>query len=318
MAGIACADIVIAIFTYSDVLREGGYSMAITVLLCYASQDKRDKRMAVQLKNHLSLLERNQLITVWDSSSISPGYEREQELGKLLDNAQIILLLVSASFLASHYCYKKEMLQAIERHERKEARVIPVIIRSTHWEEPPLDKLEPLPASAKPIAKWEPQDDGFKNVVDGIRQVITQWNEHSLPGPQRERQLLIEQLDRLIEAVKTQMQPPPRAIATANTLQQLSVLVPNEVTLADLIMGWQILSHSSQEDEEPAIAQRRVTCRELAQIASQFTSDQGDRANAIKTWRIWRDAFEHRNDPRQDTMAKTFARELTELQNTTH
>lgn len=289
--------------------------MAVTVLLCYAPQDKR---MADQLKNHLSLLERNQLISIWDYSGINPGDEWAQEIGRHLDSAQMILLLVSASFLASHYCFTVEMQQAIKRHENKEARVIPIILRDVYWNEPPLDKLLPLPDSARPISNWTPQDSGFKNTVDGIMKIVKQWNEQSLPGPQAERQHMIENLDHLIEAVKTQMQPPPRATATANTLQQLSIFIPNEVTLADLIVGWQILSRPLQQNEEPAVAQRRVTCGELAQIASQFAPDQGNRTNAIQTWDIWANAFKNSNDPRQTTMAKTFARELAELQEAVH
>jgi hypothetical protein len=127
-------------------------------------------------------------------------------------------------------------------------------------------------------------------------------------------------LDQLVEAVKAQMLPPGRGIATANTLQQLSVFIPNDVTLADLIVGWRILSHPSKQGEEPAVSQRRVTCGELANIASQLTAEQGNVAQAIKTWRVWADvdAFRNSGDPRHATMLRTFARELTELQEAPH
>src|SRR5207245_1163523 len=92
-----------------------------SVLFCYAHQDER---LVSQLKNHLSMLEHNGLIALWDYGSISPGTEWGQEIDKHLDEAQIILLFISASFLASKYCYREEMQRAIERHERKEARVI--------------------------------------------------------------------------------------------------------------------------------------------------------------------------------------------------
>jgi len=130
--------------------------------------------------------------------------------------------------------------------------------------------------------------------------------------------MLMVYLDQLVETVKSHMQPPPRAIATANTLQQLSIFIPNDVTLADLVVGWRMLSHASQQQEEPAIAQRRVTCGELAEMASQFTGEQGNLAQAIRTWHIWVEAFKNSNDPRQATMARTFTRELAELQEATH
>ena len=208
------------------------------------------------------------------------------------------------------------MERAIRRHERKEARVIPVILRPVNWDVPPIDKLRALPDDAKPILKWKHPDEGYTNVTSGIKRVIEQWNTHSLPDPIAERKELIANLDQLIETVKSQMQPPPRALATANTLQQmfqqLSIYIPNEVTLADLVVGWRTLSHTSKQEEEPATAQRRVTCGELANFASQLTTDHGNLAQAIKTWRIWRDAFQNQDDPRQAAMARTFTRELTD------
>lgn len=125
-------------------------------------------------------------------------------------------------------------------------------------------------------------------------------------------------LDQMIEAIKGQLQPPPRALATASTLQQLSIFIPTDVTLADLLVGWRTLSRPLQESEEPATAQRRITCGQLADITAQFTTDAGSVAQAIKTWQIWRDAFQKSDDARQATMAKTFARELSELQGVAH
>src|SRR5437868_7456509 len=168
--------------------RGKGSFVAVAILLCYAHQDER---MVSQLKNHLSLLEHNGLITIWDYGNISPGVEWEQEIDKHLDEAQIILLLISASFLASKYCYRVEMQRAIGRHERKEARVIPIILRPVRWNEPPIDKLQVLPDRAKPISRWTNRDEGFKNVADGIVKVIGQWNAHSLSDPIAGRRVLI-------------------------------------------------------------------------------------------------------------------------------
>lgn len=282
--------------------------LAVTILLCYAH---KDEHMVRQLKDHLSALEHNGRIALWDYGNINPGTEWEQEIDKHLDEAQIILLLISASFLASKYCYKVEMKRAIERHERNEARVIPIILRPVHWKEPPIDKLQPLPDHGKPVLKWPKRDEGFENVVDGIVKVL------SLPDG---RKTLIANLDQLIETVKSQMQPLPRAIATEHSLQQLRIFIPNDVTLADLVVGWRTLSHVSKQEEEPATSKRRVTCDELAYIASQFATGQGNLSQAIKTWRIWADAwsiwtdaFEKEVDePRQAVTTKTFTRELTE------
>jgi hypothetical protein len=296
-------------------VKNKGSLVAVTILLCYAHEDEH---MVRQLKKQLSPLERNGLIALREYGNISPGAEWKHEINKQLEEAQMILLLISSSFLASDYYYDMEMQRAIERHERKEARVIPVILRPVNWIVPPVDKLLALPDGAKPISTWRNRDEGYKNVTDGIIKVIEQWNTQSLPDPIMERRELITNLDRLIETVKSHMQPPARALATASTLEQLSIFIPNDVTLADLVVGWQALANASTQSEEPATSQRRVTCGELAQMASQLTTHKGNLSQAIKTWRIWRDAFQNRDDPRQAAMGRTFARELTELQEAMH
>lgn len=289
--------------------------MAINILLCYAHQEEG---MVKQLKNHLSSLTHQGLITLWDYGNILPGTEWKQEMKKHLEEAQIILLLISSSFIASHYHFSVEMKAAIERHERKEACVIPIILRYADWSIPPIDKLWPLPDSARPISDWHPRDKGFMDVARGIEKVVEQWNTQSLSGLLAEREALVASLDQLIATVKAQMQPPGRATAAASTLQQLSILIPNEVTLADLIVGWRILAQPSQEVEDAPVAQRRVTCGELADMAAQITREQGQIERAIQTWRSWQEAFAYSNDPRQAAMAKTFARELSELQASSH
>jgi TIR domain len=295
--------------------KERGSVVAIKILLCYAYDDEGMKN---ELKAHLSPLERISLITIQDPRNIDAGSEWKQAMETYLNEAQVILLLASSSFIDSDYCYKMQMQRAIEHHEHKEARVIPVILRPVYLDIPPFDKLQALPDESKPITRWAHRDDGFENVVVGIAKVVKQWNTQSLPDPQAERKAFMADLDQTIEAVKAQLQPQPRAIATANTLQQLSIFIPNDVTLADLLVGWRTLAHPLKEGEDPATAQRRITCDQLADIAAQFTTAAGSLAQAIKTWRIWRDAFQKSDDARQAAMAKTFARELSELQDAAH
>jgi hypothetical protein len=271
--------------------------------------------MVKNLREHLAMLEHNKHITILDRGSILPGAVWHEEMNKQLKEAHIILLLISASFIASDFGFKVQTREAIARHERNEAvRVVPVILRPTDWEHPPLDKLQPLPKKAKPISMWRSQDAAFVDVAKGIGNVIQLWNTSDLPGPTAERRRQMTHLDQLIETVKQQMQPPGRAMATSETLRQLSVLMPADVTLADLIVGWQILARPAAEQEPVNIERRRITCGELAALASPLTSEHGRLSQAIKTWQTWQNAFNKSDDPRQTTMAATFAREQAELQ----
>lgn len=289
--------------------------MTVTVLLCY-DRDPEDESMAHELKKHLSILTHDGTIEVWDYGSISPGTDWQQEMSTYLAKAQMILLLISSSFLASRYYYAEVMQKAIERHERKQARVIPVLLRSVYWRKSPLDRLKALPYNEKPISSWTDHDEAYTDVAFGVAGVVEQLENERLPDPPAERKVVMANLDQLIANVKTRLQPEPRAQATANTLEQLSTYIPVDVTLADLVLGWRVLSRPAQPQEDIATERRRKTCDELADLASELTSGQGNLQRAIKTWEAWSKMFEYRaeGDPRQNAMVKTFTRELSELE----
>ena len=120
----------------------------IEIFCCYAREDQELLR---NLQKHLMPLQRQGLITIWSDTDINAGATWEEEIDKHLNTAHIILLLVSPDFMASEYCYSKEMKQAMQRHERGEARVIPIILRPTYWKGAPFDKLQALPANARPV-----------------------------------------------------------------------------------------------------------------------------------------------------------------------
>ena len=146
--------------------------MPIEIFCCYAHEDRQ---FLHELQIHLRMLQRQGLIGIWHDRDISAGTEWEQEISKHLNEAHIILLLISPAFMASDFCYGIEMKRALERHERGEARVIPVILRPVYWQKAPFSKLQPLPTNEKPITKWQNRDDAFFDVAEGIRKAIDEF-----------------------------------------------------------------------------------------------------------------------------------------------
>ena len=142
----------------------------------FYSYSHRDEELREQLENHLSILRRQGVITNWHDRKISAGGEWEGEIHEHLNTAHIILLLVSADFLASDYCYDIEMNRAMERHSVGEARVIPIILRPVDWEEAPFGKLQALPRGVKAVTLWENQDEAFTNIARGIKKAIEDLN----------------------------------------------------------------------------------------------------------------------------------------------
>lgn len=144
--------------------------MPVKIFFCYA---REDEILLNKLKKHLIPLQREGLIELWYDRDISAGTEWEREININLNAAQIVLLLVSPDFIASDYCYSKEMKRALERNERREAKVIPIVLRPVYWQGV-LGKLQALPTDAKPITSqsWHDLDEAFFNVAEGIRKVV--------------------------------------------------------------------------------------------------------------------------------------------------
>ena len=143
----------------------------------FYSYSHRDEKLRDELEKHLSLLKRQEVISAWHDRKILAGEEWKGEIDEHLDKAHVILLLISSDFLASHYCYDLEMNRALQRHERREARVIPVILRPCDWTSAPFAKLQALPKDAKPVTKWRNRDEAFLDVADGIRKVAEEFSK---------------------------------------------------------------------------------------------------------------------------------------------
>lgn len=156
-------------------------SSPLEVFCCYA---REDQAMLEQLKKHLAPLQRQGQITIWSDTNIDAGVEWERELHQHLESADIILLMISPDFISSDYCYSTEMSRAIQRHNQGSARVIPVLLRPTFWQNAPFAKLQMVPADAEPVTNWPDRDKAFHNITEQISQLIagrqTQLNK---PAP---------------------------------------------------------------------------------------------------------------------------------------
>ena len=146
----------------------------------FFSYSHKDEPFREQLETHLSMLKRQGLIKPWHDRMITAGDEWKGQIDDNLNVADIILLLVTANFLASDYCYDIEMMRAMERHEINEARVVPIILTPVEgWMHSPFAKLQILPKDGKPVTKWEDRDEAFVNVAQGIRRVIESLSQSS-------------------------------------------------------------------------------------------------------------------------------------------
>jgi internalin A len=140
----------------------------IRVFISYAH---KDERFRLALEPHLKLLQRQGLIATWHDRLIKPGAQWADVIDANLEQAKIILPLVSSDFIASDYCYEIELKRALERHEAKEAVVIPVIIRDCNWQDALFAKLQGMPKDGKAVDLWAKRDTAWRSVANGIEKV---------------------------------------------------------------------------------------------------------------------------------------------------
>jgi tetratricopeptide (TPR) repeat protein len=205
---------------------------AIEVFYSYAHEDKKLRN---KLEKHLSLLKRQGLITDWHDRKIIAGVEWANEINTYLNTAHIILLLISPDFLSSDYCDSVEMKRAMERHDLKEARVIPIILRPVHWQSAPFSKLQILPTDGKAVTLWSNRDKAFLNITEGIEIVVKEFTQNSEVNPQDNDLLPIksEQLD-TFEAEEEYLNDIPQSLTFFG---QDATLESNEQDHVDKLQG---------------------------------------------------------------------------------
>lgn len=147
-------------------------SNAHTPIEVFCSYAQEDQIWLGKLETHFSLLKSQGLISTWHNRLVPPGTNQEEDIDSHLHSASVILLLISADFLASDYCTGIEMTRALERHQAHEAHVIPILLRPVHRKGAPFEHLQVLPTNGRPITTWSDQDDAFADVTEGIQDLL--------------------------------------------------------------------------------------------------------------------------------------------------
>lgn len=137
------------------------------VFLSYAPADECLREGFVK---HLDVLEKQGLLRSWHAGLIGAGEHRRGRIGDELEAADLILLLVSADFLASAECCDVSD-QALQRRRLGAARVVPVLLRPCLWDSTQLAGSQVLPRDGRPVTAWGNLDEAWLDVARGIREL---------------------------------------------------------------------------------------------------------------------------------------------------
>ncbi|MCK6695046.1 MAG: toll/interleukin-1 receptor domain-containing protein, partial [Thermoanaerobaculia bacterium] len=156
----------------------------LKTFIIYSSAD-RELRSA--LERQLKSLIDNGLIRLWSDKEILPGEMWDSTIKKQLLEAELFLMLISADFFNSNYIREEEFVTALQKLERGEAIIIPIIGRDCDWEAyAEIKKLQVLPPGGVAVTDldhWKNTDKAWAEVTRAIRRRI-----EALPSEQIKRE----------------------------------------------------------------------------------------------------------------------------------
>ncbi|MBC7776495.1 MAG: SUMF1/EgtB/PvdO family nonheme iron enzyme [Phycisphaerae bacterium] len=140
----------------------------IRIFIAYSSKDLVFKE---EIRKRLRPLERAGKVSIWDNWDLEGGAEWDVEIREKLENADLILLLLSPDALDSDYFYEVEAPIALRRHEAGEAIAVGILLRPCmemlkHTPLGDFTKYELLPKKGHPIVDqyWHHADEAYLTI----------------------------------------------------------------------------------------------------------------------------------------------------------
>lgn len=138
----------------------------------FLSYSHKDEDLKEQLDVHFSGLRRSGKIATWNDRKILAGTDWDDTIKEELHSADIILFLISAHFIASDYIWKEEVPLALERQKRKEAVVVPILLRPCDVEGLDFMRLRGLPKNFQPVSSFPDRDEVLSQIAKEIRRLV--------------------------------------------------------------------------------------------------------------------------------------------------
>ncbi len=140
------------------------------VFICYSQKDDRSRKT---LEMHLKILRTQGVVeAAWTDQALDPGEDWDQRIKQELDRADVILMLVSASALATDYIRKVEMPRALERHAAGQALAVSIILEQCGWSKTDLAKWQVIQPHRKAVLDHKPQRNGWAAVEEKLHELF--------------------------------------------------------------------------------------------------------------------------------------------------
>jgi internalin A len=159
------------------VLMKGGILEFVEVPLLFISYAHEDERFRDELRGALTPYERTRTLQITDDTCIVPGQKWEDEILSKVEDADIVILLLSNDFIRSDYCFQKEMQIARERDRAGDCTIVPIVVRACAYEKLELGQLQAILPNGKPVKQNKDRDAAWLEVTKQLDKVIARFDE---------------------------------------------------------------------------------------------------------------------------------------------
>ena len=144
----------------------------------FISYSHKDDSLMEEFNEFLQPLVFSGQIEIWNDKAINAGDLWDDDIKNALKAADIVLLLLSPSFLASTYINRVEIAEAFEQ-QKSGKKIIPVMLRPCLIDshivpgyEYKIADFQGAPKGRKAVILWENHEEAWMDIVKGLMRII--------------------------------------------------------------------------------------------------------------------------------------------------
>ncbi|MCC6459466.1 MAG: toll/interleukin-1 receptor domain-containing protein [Saprospiraceae bacterium] len=141
--------------------------------------DPADQAYADALRDYFKPLEQARLLQLVSPADTPAGADQLAWIQQEIQQANIVLLLVTANLLASEFVYQDLAQWIFQRRQAGQCVIIPVIFTKCRWDLTLYGQLEPLPNKGAAIkSAYESVDEGLYDVSEGVERILNNYDQN--------------------------------------------------------------------------------------------------------------------------------------------
>lgn len=142
------------------------------------------------MEDSLALLKRDGLLKDWSDHQILPGQKISEKIKNKMNEANIIVFLLSKNFISSKWCMEEWAHAKSLTDEGKPIFRIPIIIRDCTWKMLLAnDDIKALPNDGESVTSYPDADSAWTEVCEGIAKVVDKLQNTFTPKSEFVREM---------------------------------------------------------------------------------------------------------------------------------